>query len=341
MSQAICWIAVHNYGIEHILHLLDDFITFEKPGLDADRNMRLLYKIFGNLNVPMALHKTQGPETIIEYLGIILDSTAMESRLPEDKLRRISQFLNQFLQRSSVTKRELLQLLGHLNFASRVVLPGRTFVSHLITLSTSVKALHHHVKINKECREDIRLWLYFLSHWNGISVFYNANAITSDDLCLWTDASLTIGFGGYFQGQWFSEPWPTSLHSYLPLNDGEAISIAFCELYPIVVSALLWGHCWKRQRIVFLCDNEATVAILRKGRSKSPHIMPLMRKLTLLSAFHQFTILSNHVPGKQNSIADALSRLQIKRFRQMAPDALPNPCLVPPPKDILWNSTGQ
>ncbi|CAG2185624.1 unnamed protein product [Mytilus edulis] len=31
LSQAVCWIAKNNFGIEFILHLLDDFITFEHP----------------------------------------------------------------------------------------------------------------------------------------------------------------------------------------------------------------------------------------------------------------------------------------------------------------------
>jgi hypothetical protein len=42
-------------------------------------------------------------------------------------------------------KRELLQLLGHINFATRVIIPGRTFVSYLLTLATSAKELEHWV----------------------------------------------------------------------------------------------------------------------------------------------------------------------------------------------------
>ena len=31
LSQAICWIAQHNYGIKFMLHLLDDFLTLDPP----------------------------------------------------------------------------------------------------------------------------------------------------------------------------------------------------------------------------------------------------------------------------------------------------------------------
>lgn len=76
-SQAICWIAQNNYKIESILHLLDDFLTIDKPDFHADRTMALLTMIFKKLNVPIAQHKTTGPDTVVEYLGIILDSMNM------------------------------------------------------------------------------------------------------------------------------------------------------------------------------------------------------------------------------------------------------------------------
>ena len=48
-------------------------------------------------------------------------------------------------------KKELLQLLGHMNFASRVTLAGRSFVSYLLKLAASVKELHFYVHLNKLC----------------------------------------------------------------------------------------------------------------------------------------------------------------------------------------------
>ena len=47
---------------------------------------------------------------------------------------------------------------------------------------------------------------------------------------LYTDASSTIGFGGFYHGKWFCSPWPDELPS---LND-KNLSMAFLEFYPIV-----------------------------------------------------------------------------------------------------------
>ncbi|KAL9963322.1 hypothetical protein ACROYT_G032514 [Oculina patagonica] len=44
---------------------------------------------FKNLGIPVALNKTQGPDTVLEFMGVVLDSDKMEARLPADKVERI------------------------------------------------------------------------------------------------------------------------------------------------------------------------------------------------------------------------------------------------------------
>ncbi len=127
--------------------------------------------IFNKLRVPLSPSKTVGPTTVLEYLGVILDSDKLEARLPRDKVERMISFILSVLQKRSCTKRELLQLLGHFNFASRVILPGRSFVSYLILLSTTVSELHHYVHLTVGCKEDLKLWLRFLENWNGVPCF--------------------------------------------------------------------------------------------------------------------------------------------------------------------------
>ena len=78
------------------------------------------------------------------------------------------------------------------------------------------------------------------------------------------------------------------------------------NLYPIVVLAILWGSEWKGKKIIFYCDNEATVHITNKGRSKVQPIMRLMRRLTWCAASRNFIIIAKHIRGINNNIADAL-----------------------------------
>lgn len=321
LSSAVCWIAKNNYDIPNILHLLDDFLAIEPACANAVATMERFTTMFANLNIPLGAHKTVGPCTTLEYLGVFLDSHKSEVRLPVEKIQRISLILDSFKSRKSCTKKELLSLLGHMNFASRCVRPGRSFVSHLIALSTTVRELHYHIKLTEECRADMNMWSIFLKNWNGVSFFLDDHITLAADIHLFTDATQDA-FGGIFGSTWFQGLFPPSLKKLDP-------SMALFELYPIVMACVLWGHNWNRKRILFHCDNSATVEIITKGRSKVKSIMRFMRKLTFHAAINNFVVHAVHIPGKKNDIADALSRFQMKRFRQLAPraDVFPMPCL--------------
>ena len=79
------------------------------------------------------------------------------------------------------------------------------------------------------------------------------------------------------------------------------------------------------KRLQFWCD-ECVVAIINQGHSKAPCIMDLVRFLILISMKHNFFVRADHVPGVSNGIADALSRFQAQRFRDLAPHADQHPC---------------
>jgi len=313
LSRAICWVAQTNYGIRNLLHLLDDFLVVDSPQADAHHTRNTFLGIFSKLQVPTAPHKTEGPTTCLEYLGIILDSHHMEARLPLEKVKRILAACEHFAGKKTCTKRELLSLLGHMNFAGKVIRPGRSFVSHLISLSKTVRELHHHVTLTAAVRSDLNMWVLFLKQWNGVSFFLDDNVTLAADLLIFTDATPT-SFGGIYQDKWFQGHFPPTFFS-------EQQSMALCELFPIAMACVMWGGNWAQKRILFYCDNESTVEIINKGRSKVPSIMKLMRKLTYHSALCNYVIHAKHIPGKKNCIADALSRFQMKVFRRLAPNA--------------------
>ena len=55
--------------------------------------------------------------------------------------------------------------------------------------------------------------------------------------------------------------------------------------------------------------------------------MEWVRDLTICT--HNFYFQAVHVPRKQNNIADALSRFQMERFRQLAPHLSASPEPIP------------
>ena len=86
LSRAICWIATNVFKVEFIFHLLDDFLTIDRPDSCAERTMALMTTHFKRLNIPLV---------VIEYLGIILDTEKMEARFPQEKVIRICDFIKQ------------------------------------------------------------------------------------------------------------------------------------------------------------------------------------------------------------------------------------------------------
>lgn len=320
LADAIEWIGKHEFNIEHLFHLLDDFLAVEESSHNPQAMIRLL-DLFSHLNVPTAPGKVVGPVTCLEFLGIILDTVLLEARLPADKIARIKDLISLFQHKKKCTKRELLSLIGVFSFAARIILPGRAFLSHMIELSKTVKSLDHFIYLNKTFHADLAIWLTFLHLWNGRSFFLEEHFSSSPDLQLYTDAAGAIGYGGYFKGHWFRGDWsPDQL-----LNPKMGISIAYQELFPIVLAVLSWGDSWQGKRILFHCDNEATVAIINSGKSKSIPIANLLRKIVLKSALGNFLVRATHIRGIDNGIADALSRKQMTRFRRLAPLADPVP----------------
>ena len=142
LSEALCWILLNVDKLPFVLHLLDDFLLVDFPSPLPSRCLRTLTRTFTRLGVPLSEEKTIGPSQRLEFLGITLDSTLMQASLPLDKLNRIREFLRSFLNRVSITKRELLLLLGHLNFAMRILPQGRSFIARLLVISKSTNDLN-------------------------------------------------------------------------------------------------------------------------------------------------------------------------------------------------------
>ncbi len=331
LSTAIVWIAKHNYGIPWLFHLLDDFLAICPPFSNADQTMASLLLVFDRLKVPISPAKTEGPSLSLIWLGLLINTHTMQMLLPSDKKKRIIEILQQFLSVRSCSKRELLSLLGHLNFACRVIPAGRSFISRLIQCSCSKPNLEDRVYLDYESTRDIDMWFSLLSNWNGISMFLENDAQTAESLHLETDAS-GLGYGGIYKTHYFMGTWPPELTLSNP-----GMSIAFQELYPIVVAAKLWGPEWSRKRIMFYSDNKATVQSLNKGRSHSPEINKLIRSLVILATKHSFMFSAHYLEGIRNSTADAISRFQIDKFRELAPLADPHPTRLPDMTDVMLN----
>ena len=76
------------------------------------------------------MHKTEGPSTLLVFLGILIDTETFELRLPAEKLSRLQEAMRLWVNKRSCTKKELESILGHLSPAT-VIPQGRPFLREL------------------------------------------------------------------------------------------------------------------------------------------------------------------------------------------------------------------
>lgn len=320
VSSALVWISLRFMPGVTICKVLDDFLFISNNKTSTAAALNTFQKICSTTGFPIAHEKSMGPAKVIPFLGITLDTVKKEARLPPEKLEKCAAAIRHILGKHSVRLRELQSILGLLNFACSVVVPGRAFLRRLHDLTIGIKESYHYIRLKKEAKEDLRLWLTFLDNYNGKSFFLTPTIQSSDSLRFFTDASAAIGYGAVFKTSWFQGRWP---------EPWKAFPITVLEFFPIVVACMVWGDKLANKRVEFMTDNEALVSIINKQTSKNGQVMYLLRKLVLCCLEKNISFSCVWLPGKRNIIADALSRFQMERFRQFASWAEQEPHQLP------------
>ena len=95
-------------------------------------------------------------------------------------------------------------------------------------------------------------------------------------------------------------------------------SINYLELYAVTVGIYLWITDYANQQICLFCDNMSVVHMINSGVSKCPNCMVLLRLITLQSLKFNVVVKAKHVQSASNQFADLISRLEYKKFRQLA-----------------------
>ena len=108
-------------------------------------------------------------------------------------------------------------------------------------------------------KSDLRIWLKFLQGFNGVSYFPDSDWQDLNTLNFFTDnaGSYDLGFGVYFQGNWFFLPWPAGWENKKILKD------MFLEMIPAVLPIEVWGLQLRNKKVVFNVDNIALVSIIK------------------------------------------------------------------------------
>ena len=99
--------------MEFLFHYLDDFITVGRPAsIECTNNLSIIKQCRDITGTPLEQEIIEGPTTCLPFLGIELDTEAMEIRLPADKLLQLKETIREWIGRKAGRKRALLSLIG-------------------------------------------------------------------------------------------------------------------------------------------------------------------------------------------------------------------------------------
>ena len=113
-------------------------------------------------------------------------------------------------------------------------------------------------------------------------------------------------------------------HDKIP-QDVDQANIATLEMFNILVALRIWAIMWQHQTVLFRCDNEAVVAVLNSGKTRDPDLAAISRNIFMHCATFDTPLKIIHISGKDNNIADLLSRWdQTINPREKLKSLLPN-----------------
>ena len=151
-STFLEWVFSEVTGLAQVTHHLDDCFFVGTPGsTDCQKHLASFKELMEYLGLPLAEEKTVGPDTVFTFLDIEIDSRTMEARLPGDKKRVMLNLILTMLAKDKPRVKEVQVLLGHLNFACRVIRAGRTFCRRLglaLAGKSGPTLPHHRVKLS-------------------------------------------------------------------------------------------------------------------------------------------------------------------------------------------------
>ena len=207
-------------------------------------------ELCNKIGVPVALEKTEWATKIIVFLGLLLDGSKFVVAIPEDKRIKALNWIQSMISRHKSTVKELEKLTGLLNFLNRAVFPGCAFTRRMyakFTRQTKDLKSHHHVTLDKEFKDDCRMWQSFLTDLNTYSVArpfidHRLPEETAEQLFFFSDASANpdLGFRCIFGKSWLFSRWEKNF------IQEKNPSIGFFELYALCMGVFTWSNRLKK-----------------------------------------------------------------------------------------------
>ena len=315
-------------GKNAITNYLDDLLFLAVLKYICDGLIRQFLQLCKDLNIPVAIEKTEWGSTMTIFLGILLNGQSVTLSIPVEKQVKALKLLSEFDNKRRAMIHQIQVLAGFLNFLTKAFHAGRTFMRRMYAKCTQMQVTkdgtklksHHHVALDSEFKFDCNVWKVFLANFRNQAlcrqmIDWDKNTMLATQLNFSSDASRNglLGFGAVFNKHWTYEQWePGFIANCNP-------SIEYLKLFGVVAALLTWGHELKDRRIILFCDNMSVVGMINSSTSSCKNCMFLLQLMILNNLVFNRKVFARHISSRDNYLSDALSRLQLKHFWSLAP----------------------
>jgi hypothetical protein len=297
VSSEICEILRHR-GVEKCSVFVDDIIIIGDNKQACEAALQTALRTCRELGFPVAPGKVVHPTQRADYLGVEIDTVTGELRISTERQQQLLQKVQSALKAGRLHKKETQRLLGKLNWCASVMPGARAYMRRLWYYLATLPSRGRH-RLTKGCTQDLEWWLDKLTNptWRG-SRYWPADDMLPI-LIMKSDASGHIGCGYHIGEQVRTHVWtPVQL----------ANSIAWKELYPVLLACKEFGSQWQGKIIRTGIDNAGVVYMINSGGAATANCSHLLRQIADLEAQFDFTVIASWVPREFNVAADTASR---------------------------------
>ena len=105
----------------------------------------------------------------------------------------------------------------------------------------------------------------------------------------------------------------------------------------VLVAVRVWANQWKGKTIVIACDNQAVVTVINTGKTKDVVLAAIAQNIAMEVALSDINLRLIHILGKNNIVADSLSRYYTSDLhKNNIKNLLPHATWVVPAENTLF-----
>ena len=266
---------------------------------DCERNVRDTVKLFDSLGFTVHPEKSSFvPQNRITFMGFIIDSITMTVYPTSEKIEKIIHTCQGLLECPQPTVREVASTLGLLisNFPAAKLGPlhfRSIDMDKTEALRLNKGNFDAFMHLSELSRSDLQWWI------NSARSLHNPISLPQPEVTLYTDASKE-GWGGVLDNVKIGGHWtPEEASNH----------INYLEMLAVLFSLKAFHKELSGKHVLVRIDNMTAVSDLGKmGTSHSKKRNDLTRTLWEWCLDNNMWITTSHIPGKENTLADAESR---------------------------------